>query len=116
MVNVTMVLAHGPGLPDGNIDDRLTLEVMLTPQGVLDAAAWENGREPWRSSRIRSGQPTRSGELVKIEEGWALRELGSEDEPLYSLNADIVRPGEIVRVSRLDGNEMLYRVVAVEPS
>ena len=56
-----------------------------------------------------------AGELVKIEDGWAMRSLGSEDEPLYSVNAQIVRPGEIVRVSRLDGDEMLYRIVAVEP-
>jgi hypothetical protein len=41
--------------------------------------------------------------------------LGSEDEPLYSLAAQIIRPGELVSVSRLDGDEMIYRIVAVEP-
>lgn len=70
---------------------------------------------PWLTSRERAGHPVRSGELVKIEDGWALRSLASEDEPLYSVVAPIVRPGEIVRVSRLDGDEMLYRIVAVEP-
>ena len=74
----------------------------------------ENGTTPWRTSRDRPGHPTRSGELVKIEDGWALRELGSEDEPLYSLHAQIIRPGEIVSVARLDGDEMLYRIVAVD--
>ena len=114
MLNVTMVLAHGPGHPDGDVNDRMHLRVVLTPQGYLDGPAWESGRDPWRSSRERAGQAIRSGELVKLEDGWALRELDSEDEPLYSLSAEIIRPGEIVRVSRLDGDEMLYRIVAVD--
>lgn len=115
MVNVMMVLAHGPGAPDGDVEDRLHLHVALTPQGLLDGAAWETGSEPWHSRRQRAGQEVRSGELVKIEEGWALRQLDSEDEPLYAVTADIIRPGEIVTIGRLDGDEMLYRVVAVDP-
>ncbi len=115
MLKVTMVLAHGPGHAEGDLDDRMHLRVVLSPQGHLDAAAWETGTAPWLTSRHRAGQAVRSGELVKIEDGWALRGLGSVDEPLYSLSAQIVRPGEIVRVSRLDGDEMLYRIVSVEP-
>ena len=115
MVNVTMVLAQGPGFPDGNVYDRMTLRVTLTAQGHLDAAAWEAGTIPWTTARERPEHPPRTGELVKIEDGWALRHLGSEDDPLYSFAAQIIRPGEIVQVSRLDGEEMLYRIVAVEP-
>ena len=114
MVKVTMVLAHGPGHPDGDLSDRIHLRVTLTPQAHLDPAAWESGTVPWLTSRQRDGYPVRSGELVKIEEGWALRSLANEDEPLYSVAAQLIRPGEIVRVSRLDGDEMLYRIVAVE--
>ena len=114
MVNVTMVLSQGPGFAEGNVLDRMHLSVALTAQGHLDAVAWETGTEPWVTSRERPGHPTRTGELVKIEDGWALRHLGSEDDPLYSFAAQIVRPGEIVQVSRLDGEEMLYRIVAVE--
>ena len=57
----------------------------------------------------------RSGELVKISDVSEKIKKNSVDEPLYSLSAQIVRPGEIVRVSRLDGDEMLYRIVSVEP-
>ncbi len=115
MVYVTMVLAQGPGFPEGNLDDRMHLHIGLTTQGHLDASAWETGTTTWETSRERSGHPTRKGELVKIEEGWALRDVGGEDDPLYSFTGQIIRPGEIVQVSRLDGDEMLYRVVAVEP-
>lgn len=115
MVKVLMVLAQGPGFPDGNLEDRMHLHVTLTPQGHLDAAAWETGTEPWPTSRQRPNHALRTGELVKIEDGWALRDLGSEDDPLYTFAAQIVRPGEIVQISRLDGETMLYRIVAVEP-
>ncbi len=114
MVKVTLVLARGPQHPDGNLDDRMQLHAMLSPQGQLDPIAWENGTAPWLTSRDRPNHPQRTGELVKIEEGWALRELGNEDEPLYSVTAPIVRPGELVSISRLDGDEMLFRIVAVE--
>ena len=115
MVHVTMVLAQGPGFTDGNLTDRIHLDVILTAHGHLDAAAWETGTVPWTTSRERPGRPRRTGELVKIEDGWALRTTGSEDDPLYSFAAQIIRPGELVQVSRLDGEDMLYRIVAVEP-
>ena len=115
MVNVTMVLARGPSAPEGDLHDRMHLRVTLTAQGHLDAAAWEGGTQPWETARERPGHAKRTGELVKIEDGWALRHLGSEDDPLYSFAAQIIRPGEIVQVSRLDGEEMLYRIVAVDP-
>ena len=115
MVNVLLVLAQGPGFPEGNVEDHMHLHVTLTAQGHLDGTAWETGDQPWATSRTRPGHAPRTGELVKIEEGWALRDLGGEDDPLYTLTAPIVRPGEIVQVSRLDGDTMLYRIVAVEP-
>jgi hypothetical protein len=115
MVHVMMVLAQGPGFPEGNLDDHMNLHVKLTAQGHLDASAWETSTTTWSTARERSGHPTRTGELVKIEEGWALRSVGAEDDPLYSFIAPIIRPGEIVQISRLDGDEMLYRIVAVEP-
>lgn len=114
MVYVMMVLAQGPGFPEGNLDDRMKLHVTLTAQGHLDGSAWETGSTTWSTSRERSGHPTRTGELVKIDDGWALRNVGAEDDPLYSFTAQIIRPGEIVQISRLDGDEMLYRIVAVE--
>ena len=115
MVKVLMVLAQGPGFPEGNVEDHMNLHVMLTAQGQLDAAAWETGHQTWATSRTRPGHAPRTGELVKIEEGWALRNVDGEDDPLYSFTVQIVRPGEIVQVSRLDGDEMLYRIVGIEP-
>lgn len=114
MTNVIMVLARGPGLPEGNLNDRLELDVQLTAQGQLDTAAWETGNTPWLTTRQRPEQLRRDGELVKIEGGWAIRGLDHEDDPLLAFNAGIVRPGELAIVTRLDGEDLVYRIVAVD--
>jgi hypothetical protein len=116
MTKVMMVLARGPDHPAGNLDDRLDLEVYLTPQGLLDTVAWETGQTPWLTSRHRSAHPRRDGELVKLADGWAIRNLDREDDPLLAFSASIIRPGEIARVTRLDGRELVYRIVAVDGS
>src|ERR1700712_5002990 len=115
MTKVMMVLVRGPGQPDGNLDDRLDLQARLTAQGILDTVAWETGNTPWLTSRHRSDQPRRDGELVKIEDGWAIRNLDHDDDPLLAFSAAIIRPGEIASVTRLDGQQLVYRIVAVEP-
>ncbi len=51
---------------------------------------------------------------MKLEDGWAIRNLDNEDDPLLAFSASIVRPGEIASVTRLDGKELIYRIVAVE--
>ena len=109
-----MVLARGPDHPDGNLDDRLDLQVHLTPQGLLDTTAWETGQTVWLTSRHRSDHPKRDGELVKLEDGWAIRNLDRDDDPLLAFSASIIRPGEIAAVTRLDGGELVYRIVAVD--
>ncbi len=114
MKRATLVLASGPAMRDGDLNDRIEMEVVLTPHGHLDAGAWETGSEPWLTVRQRVGRPTRTGELVKIDDGWALRDVDSEDGPLSSLAATIIRPGEIVTVVPPNGDELIYRVVAVD--
>lgn len=114
MTSVMMVLARGPGEPEGNLDDRVDLHVRLTAQGALDTTAWETGKTPWLTSRHRANKPRRDGELVKIEDGWAIRNLENDDDPLLGFSAAIIRPGEIAYVTRLDGKKLIYRIVAVD--
>ena len=114
MTNAILVLASGPDMRDGDLNDRIEMQVVLTPQGHLDPGAWETGSAPWLTVRQQVGRPTRTGELVKIDEGWALRDIDSEDGPLSSLTATIIRPGEIVTVIRPNGDELIYRIVAVD--
>jgi hypothetical protein len=115
MTKVTMLLAQGPAQPFGDLNDRIQLSVTLTSQAHIDGVAWETGTLPWVATRDRLGQARRTSELVKIDSGWALRSIGGEDDPLYSLDVQIVRPGELAMVRPPNGDELLYRIVAVEP-
>lgn len=119
MTRATLVLASGPTMRDGDFNDRIEMEVVLTPHGHLDAGAWEAGSEPWLTVRQRVGRPSRTGELVKIDDGWALRDMDGKDGdggdgPLSTLAATIIRPGEVVTVVRPSGEQLIYRVVAVD--
>ena len=113
MVNVLMVLAAGPGLPEGNVEDRMAVSLDLTSQGKLDEGRWVE-TAPWIVTRERPGRDTRRSELVLIDGLWAMRSPRGEDEPLWMIEAEVVRPGELIRVRRPDGEALYYRVVAVE--
>ena len=118
MARVAMVLAQGPGRPDGDIEDRLAMQVQLNAVGQLDRAAWTASPAGWTAVRTRPDQAEQSGEVALIDgeaEGfWAVRRSSGEDEPLWVLDSDVVRPGELVSVRNPDGSRLLFRVVAVE--
>ena len=112
MTKLTLVLAHGPEQPHGDIEDRLVLELRLTQQGQIDAASYDAAETPWLARREQNGTPPREMELIRIDEGWALQSTDSLDDPVWGLEGYIFRPGELVRIGRPDGGELLYRIVA----
>lgn len=115
MVKVEMVLARGPEQPDGDTENRLSVRLCLTPQAQLDPLAWRAGPDPWLLTRRRGGQPPRTAEITRVDDNWALRPLAHDDEPLWDVEAGVVRPGELVRLRTPQGDELTYLVVAVDP-
>jgi hypothetical protein len=113
MATLSLVLAQGPGLPNGDLEDRMELRLGLTPQGQLDGHAYEAAPAPWIATRERPGQPARQSELIRLDEGWALQSLDHEDDPLWAFEGWVFRPGELVRLRRPDGTELLFRIVQV---
>jgi len=114
MARLSLVLAQAPGLPNGDLKDRLDLRLMLTPQGQIDSYAYEAAPALWLATRQQPGQPTRHAELIPLDEGWALQSLCSDDDPLWAFEGVVFRPGELVRLRRPDGTELLFRIVQVE--
>lgn len=117
---VTLVMANGPGLPQGSADHRYELDVALTPGEHLDADAWRTSAAPWPATRTWPGEPPRTGDVQWDEDtGWSLRFFPGDgervDAPLHSLitNAGQLRPGEYVTIQEPDGGEYGYRVVGV---
>ena len=115
MTKLTMVLAQSPQSPDGDVTHRLNVHLRLTSQGQIDLHAWETDPAPGLATRERPGYAPRRGEVIRLDEGWALQSLSSEDDPLWSFEGHLFRPGELVRVGRPNGEELLFRIVAADP-
>ena len=114
MTKLTMVLACGPGQPQGDLDDRLIMGLCLTRQGQIDVDAYHAASSPWLARRERAGREPRNLEVIRIDEGWALQSTRSEDEPIWTFDGFVFRPGELVRLRRPDSEEYLFRIVAAE--
>ena len=114
MAKLTMLLAQGPGMPDGNLEDRLVTHLQLNPQGQIDSAAYDQDPSPWLAVRERPGKDPIQVELIRLDEGWALQSMRDADDPLWTFEGYVFRPGELVRLGRPDGEELLFRIVASE--
>ena len=114
MMHIVMLLASGPGQPEGDIAERLELRAVLTGNAHIDEAAYQQDPLPWPARRVLPDGRINAGELIRLEAGWAIRRSGSEDDPLWQLEAAMLRPGEYVTVVPPDGGELVYRVVSVD--
>ena len=114
MTKLTMLLAQGPGKPEGDIEDRLIMGLPLTQQGQIDVDAYNNAPSPWLATRQRVGAEPRNLEVIRIDEGWALQSIGRDDDPIWTFDGHVFRPGELVRLRRPDSQELLFRIVAAE--
>ena len=118
---VTLVVAAGPGFPQGSPEHRYEIGVALTPGGHLDAAAWHSDPKPWPARRIAPGVPSRPGDVVfdADTESWSIRLFPgpgeAADAPLAAQIRHVgqLRPGEYVTIREPDGTEFAYRVVSV---
>jgi hypothetical protein len=121
MPMVTLVVAAGPGFPQGSPDRRYEIGVALTPGGHLDVEAWHADPRPWPARRIWPGAPAQEGDVQydPDTEGWFIRLLpalaSASDVPLHAQmrNVGQLRPGEYVTIREPDGTEYSYRVVGV---
>ncbi len=109
-----MLLARGPGKPDGDLDDRLVMQLCLTRHGQIDVEAYHAAAAPWLARRERTGRPARHLEIIRIDEGWALQSTNSEDDPIWTFDGRVYRPGELVCLHRPDREELLFRIVSAE--
>ncbi len=113
MARILMVLASAPGEPTGNLDHRLELTAALTAQAALDDAAY--GEASWPALRILPDGARRPAALVRVDAGWALQGPAGEDSALWDFEGRVFRPGEYVTVRRAGGEELVFRIVEVEP-
>lgn len=109
-----MLLAQKPGLPDGDVHDKLTLHVKLNAHGQIDLDAYDTASSPWLATREQSGAEPHNLEIVRVDEGWALQSIRSEDDPFWTFEGHVYRPGELVSLRQPDGQNLLFRIVQTE--
>ena len=114
MTRLTLLLAQGPGKPEGDVEDRLVLGLVLAQQGQIDLDAYHTAPMPWLATRTLGANEPRHLEVIRIDEGWALQSTNSEDDPIWTFEGHVFRPGELVRLFRPDREELLFRIVAVD--
>jgi hypothetical protein len=97
---------------EGEVAERLELRLRLTPDGRIAAAPLDG--ENWEVAWTGPDGEARAGELVQIDTGWALRHDQGDDDPVWPLQAGVLRPGESVTLREPDGGQTEFRVVSVE--
>lgn len=122
-MTVTLVMAAGPGFPEGSPEHRYVLQMVLDAEGHPDPAAWAGDTAPWRARRIRPEEPEIAGDVQYDEDdGWSLRfAAAAADRPdapatHLALHEPILRPGAYVTVTEAEEEPRDYRVVGVEPA
>lgn len=113
MTMITLLLAQGPGKPDGDVHDRLVLNLVLNSHGHIDTQAYDNTPRPWLASR-ENGSTTKALEVIRVDESWALQSTEDLDDPIWMFEGHVYRPGELVQLRRPDGEQLLFRIVAVD--
>ncbi len=109
MAKVTMLVAEPADTR------RLELTLRLTAQGRIDGdartgPATSPGRSPGPPPMAASTWASWCGS----RSGWAVRQHPGDDDPLWRLEAGVLRPGERVTLREPDGTATEFRVVAVE--
>jgi hypothetical protein len=113
MARIIMILARGPGQPEGDLFHRLEAIVALTPQGQLDEAALTD--TIWPTRRMLPDGRERQGDIVRSGAGWVLRGRAGEDSPHSVIEAQVFRPGEYVTLRPPAQDPLVFRIVDVQP-
>ena len=120
MPRVTLVMAAGPGFPQGSTEHRYEIDVALDQAGQLDAAAWLADPSPWPARRVWPQEVERAGDVQHDQaSGWSLRFFPASGEAGDAPPHDVmrafgpIRPGEYLTIREPDGREYSFRVVSV---
>ncbi|MBU8543341.1 MULTISPECIES: hypothetical protein [Roseomonadaceae] len=119
VVEVTLVMTWSPAEPQGQDGHRIVFSLALDAHGMPDDAAYLADPAPWPARREAPEAPALFGDVVREEEGWALRLAipgeSLDEAPLCRLQAlsGWLRPGSVVTIKEPNGTAAAWRVVAV---
>lgn len=118
---IVMRLARNPGTEFAGGDDHrgYALTAPLTPDGLLDEAAYAKSRDACTVRRFSPDEEPADGRLARKGQRWYFDyDAGdsADDEPVYRLGEHRFTVGEYVTVTDEDGRPLTYKVVEVQPA
>jgi len=118
---IVMRLARNPGTEFAGGDDHrgYALTAPLTPDGLLDEAAYAKSRDACVVRRFAPDEDPADGRLARRGSRWYFDYDDAEvadDEPVYRLGEHRFAVGEYVTITDEDGRPLTYKVVEVQPA
>ena len=118
---IVMRLARNPGTEFAGGDDHrgYALVAPLTPDGLLDEAAYSKSRDACTVRRFAPDEDAADGRLARKGPRWFFDYDDSDsadDEPVHRLGEHRFAVGEYVTVTDEDGRPLTYKVVEVQPA
>lgn len=118
---IVMRLARNPGTEFAGGDDNrgYALTAPLTPDGLLDEAAYRQAEAKCVVRRFTPDEDPVEGRLARRGERWFFDyddADDADDEPVYRLGEHRFAVGEYVTVTDEDGRPLTYKVVEVQPA
>ena len=115
---IIMRLARNPGTEFADGDDHrgYSLVAPLTPDGMLDAAAYGKTKNACAVRRFAPDEDPSDGKLVRDGKLWYFDYDNSEDtgeEPVFRLGEHRFAVGEYVSITDEDGRLLTYKVTDV---
>jgi len=116
---IVMRLARNPGTEFAGGDDHrgYSLTAPLTPEGMLDAAAYAKARDACTVRRFAPDEDPVDGRLARKGQRWFFdydEDEAADDEPVHRLGQHRFAVGEYVTVTDEDGRPLTYKVVEVQ--
>ena len=116
---IVMRLARNPGTEFAGGDDHrgYALTAPLTPDGLLDEAAYAKSKSACVVRRFTPDDDPADGRLARRGSHWFFDyEAGdvADDEPVHRLGEHRFAVGEYVTITDEDGRPLTYKVVAVQ--
>lgn len=112
---ILALLSRAPDEPQGDTRTGIELTVCLNARGQLDPAACLETTA--RVRRFWRDRPDWQGTLQRLDDDrWGLQAATNPDEPLRELDTPVMRPGEYLTLRRPNGEELVFRIVSVEPA
>ena len=118
---IVMRLARNPGTEFAGGDDHrgYALTAPLTPDGLLDEAAYAKSKTACTVRRFAPDEDPAEGRLARKGKSWFFdydEDDVADDEPVHRLGQHVFAVGEYVTVTDEDGRPLTYKVVEVQPA